>query len=87
MRKLMVMLVLALIALVSAFAAPQAQAQTYPDVSKLTPFTPECNYMSVPGYLRWQYLLSSGRWISREQAVEQVRQQGGNAGPAPTGTR
>lgn len=85
MRKIIVMLVVALIALVSAIAAPQAQAQTYPDVSKTTAFTPEANYMSVPGYLRWQYLLSAGRWISREQAVEQTKQQGGNTGPAPVG--
>lgn len=85
MRKVIVMLVVAVVALVSAMVAPQAQAQTYPDVSKTVPFTPDANYMSVPGYLRYQYLLASGRWISREAAVEQAKQQGANVGPAPVG--
>lgn len=77
MRKYIVVLVLALAALVGAVGAPAAQASQYPDVSKLTPFTPEANYMSLPGYLRWQNLLTSGRWISREQAVQVVRDAGG----------
>jgi hypothetical protein len=47
----------------------------------LTPFSQAANYMSLPGYLRYRYLLESGRWISREEAEEAVRQQG-----APTGT-
>ena len=82
MRKLIVMLVVALVTLASAFMAPKAEAQTFPNVANLTAFTPEANYMSLPGYLRWQYYLASGRWISRDEAVNQVKQQGGNPGPA-----
>lgn len=33
-------------------------AQTYPDATKTEPFMPESNYMSLYGYLRWQYALS-----------------------------
>ncbi len=66
----------------TSILSPQAQAQTqYPDVRNLTPFTQQANYMSLPGYLRYSYLLTAGRWISREEAEEAVRQQG-----APTGT-
>ncbi len=82
MRKLFVVVMLAAMALLGAVMAPQAQAQTqYPDVRNLTPFTQQANYMSLPGYLRYSYLLTAGRWISREEAEEAVRQQG-----APTGT-
>lgn len=77
MRKLIVIVVLAVAALVGAIAAPQAQAQDYPSVSGVTPFTQAANYMSLPGYLRYRYLLQTGRWISREEADEAVRQQGG----------
>jgi hypothetical protein len=84
MRKLIVVLMLAVAALAGAVMAPQAQAQTeYPSVSGLTPFTQPANYMSLPGWLRYQHLLRSGRWISREEAVEAVRQQGAPVGPAP----
>ena len=86
MRKLLIVLVLAVVAMIGAFTAPSAQAQDYPDCSTLTPFTQEANFMSIPGWLRWRYLQSSGRWISREQAVQVARDKGCNTGPAPTGT-
>jgi hypothetical protein len=80
MRKLIVVLVLAVAALVGAVFAPKVQAQDYPSVSGITPFTQAANYMSLPGYLRYRYLLQTGRWISREEAEEAVRQQGGATG-------
>lgn len=85
MRKLFVVMMLAAVALFSAVLAPKAQAQTYPNVRGVTPFTQAANYMSLPGFLRYQYLLSSGRWISRDEAEEQVRQQGAPTGPATAG--
>jgi hypothetical protein len=86
MRKLFVVVMIAVMAAVGAIMAPQAQAQTtYPDVKNLTPFSQQANYMSLPGYLRYTYLLSSGRWISREEAEEAVRQQGAPTGPAGMG--
>ncbi|MDQ3815920.1 MAG: hypothetical protein M3347_18580 [Armatimonadota bacterium] len=83
MRKLVVVLILALTAFLGALLAPQAQAAgQYPDVTGLTPFTQGANYMSLPGYLRWQHLLKTGRWISRQEAEQAVRDQGKPIGPA-----
>jgi hypothetical protein len=82
MRKLFVVVTLAVMAVVGAVTAPKAQAQTYPSVSGLTPFSQGANYMSLPGYLRYRYLLDSGRWISREEAEQQVQSQGAPTGPA-----
>ena len=77
MRKMYIVAALAGAALLSALASPKASAQTtYPSVSGVTAFTLGANFMSLPGYLRYQYLLTSGRWISREEAEEAVRQQG-----------
>lgn len=83
MRKhLVVVFTLAVMALVGAATAPKAQAQTYPNVSTTVPFSQAANYMSLPGFLRYQYLLNSGRWISREEAEQQVQSQGAPTGPA-----
>jgi len=49
-----------------------APAQSYPQITNLSPFTPASNFMSVPGYLRWQYYLASGRWVSRETALSAI---------------
>jgi hypothetical protein len=77
-KKLVVAVVLAGAAFAGAVNAPEAQAQTYPSVAGKTPFTQEANYMSLPGYLRLLYLQSTGRWISRDEAVAAVRAQGLN---------
>lgn len=54
---------------VGATAVTKVSAQTtYPNVSGLTAFTQETNYMSIAGYLRYRYFLDSGRWISREES-------------------
>lgn len=76
MRKLIIVAFVAAAAVVGLFAAPSAQAQQYPDVSNLTAFTPEANYMSLPGYLRWQHYRATGQWISRDEAVQAARGQG-----------
>ena len=64
--------------------AAQVQAQEFVSVKGLTPFTPPANYMSLPGYLRWRYLLDSGRWLSRAEAVSVVNNQGLSARLDPT---
>ena len=83
MRKLIPVVVIAGVAMATAALAPQARAD-YVDVKTLTPFSPAANYMSLPGYLRYRFLVSDGRWITREEADEAVRQQGAPTG-APTG--
>ncbi len=72
MRKITLALALAIIAAAAAFA-PSAQAQTYPDTSALTAFSPDCNYMSKAGYLRYRYYATSGTLISYEEALRQVK--------------
>lgn len=74
MRKLVVVVVLAMAALIGTLTAPNAEAQV--SVSGLRPFSPEANYMSLPGYLRWVTLRDTGRWISREEAEQRVRAGG-----------
>ena len=77
MRKLLIAtFVVATVAVASLFAAPSAQAQEYPSVSGLTAFTPEANFMSLPGYLRWKHFQATGQWISRDEAVQAVAAQG-----------
>ncbi len=81
MRKTIIALVLAGAAVAGVLAAPGAQAQTFPSVSGIRPFTPEANYMSLPGFLRMRYYQQTGQWISREAAVQAVQDQGGFTGP------
>lgn len=76
-----------LVGLLGVLPATQVQAQDYVSVKGLTPFTPAANFMSLPGYLRWRYLLSSGRWISRQEAVNAVTNQGLSARLDPTDWR
>jgi hypothetical protein len=76
MRKLIIVAFVAAAAVVGLFAAPSAQAQEYPDVSGKTAFTPEANFMSLPGYLRWEHYKATGQWISRDEAVQAARAQG-----------
>lgn len=76
MRKLILTIAVVAATAATAVVAPQAQAQQYPSVAGLTPFTPECNYMSKPGYLRYRYFVTSGRWISYEEAARVAAEQG-----------
>lgn len=73
MRKVIITLSLAGAALLGPSVGSKAQAQEYPYVASLIPFSQSTNYMSLAGYLRWRYLMAAGRWISREQALEVTR--------------
>jgi hypothetical protein len=78
MRKIVIALALA-VATLAAVAAPSAQAQTYPTVSNVTPFTADCNFMSRPGYLRYRYFTQTNgaELLTYEQAARIVAEQGG----------
>ena len=52
-----------------------ASAQQYPNVSNLTPFTAETNFMSLPGYLRYLNHQVAGQWITYAEATRLVEQQ------------
>ena len=60
-----------------AAPAPPAMAGEYPNVASLQPFSPEADYMSVPGYLRWQVFRTQGTWLSYAEARRIVIAQGG----------
>lgn len=55
--------------------AGAASAQTIPNVQGLTPFTPQTRYMSLEGYMRWQYHQQTAQWITWNEAVALVDQQ------------
>ena len=53
----------------------QAFAQNVPSVVGLTPFSPQSKYMSLAGFLRWQYFTENGTWLSIQEAQELVNNQ------------
>ena len=75
MRMLTVGLLLAMVLGLLLIVTGPASAQQYPDVSKLTPYTAEANYMSLPGYLRWQVNVERKTWITMHEAYEAVLEQ------------
>lgn len=76
MRKLILTIAAIAALATTAVVAPSAQAQQYPSVAGLTPFSAEANYMSKPGYLRYRFFVTSGRWISYEEAARVAAEQG-----------
>jgi ribose/xylose/arabinose/galactoside ABC-type transport system permease subunit len=52
-----------------------ASAQSIPNVRGLQPFVAQTRYMSLVGYMRWQYFTQNNTWISVEEAAELVRTQ------------
>ena len=78
MRKIIIGIALVTAMAASVVVAPQAaQAQDYPNVVNITPFTAEANYMSKPGYLRYRNYVNTNNWISYEEAARIVAEQGG----------
>lgn len=50
-------------------------ASVTPDVAGLRPFSPEANFMSQAGYLRYLVYEQQGVWLSRGEAVALVDMQ------------
>jgi len=61
----------------SATFAGMASAQPNPNVSNLTPFSAESNYMSLGGYLRYVNHQHTGQWLTLPESVRIVQQQKG----------
>ncbi len=53
----------------------QAPVAGFPNVGKLKPFSPESNFMSLAGYLRWLVNQASGTWITFAEANRIVEEQ------------
>jgi hypothetical protein len=68
---------IAVIGLICLALAAPATAQQFPNVSGLTPFSAEANFMSLPGYLRWLVFQQTGQWITYDEAARVVREQTG----------
>lgn len=49
----------------------------FPNVANLRPWSPEANFMSLPGYLRWLVHQASGNWITLAEATRVVQEQRG----------
>lgn len=70
-------LLLALFAVgaLALMAPAPASAAEYPNVAGMQAFTAASNYMSLPGYLRWQTFREQGMWITYAEAVRIVHAQ------------
>jgi hypothetical protein len=79
-RFLLLVMAVAICAGVLLFTAPSAVAQEYPRVADLKAFSAEANFMSLPGYLRWQVFLDRGEWLSPEECMRVVKEQQGGMG-------
>ena len=55
------------------------QGTGVPNVSSLTPFSAETNYMSLAGYLRYVSYGQTGQWLTRAEATRIVTQQKGSS--------
>lgn len=68
--------ILAVLAALTCFGfARQASAADGANIQGLHPFSAQAKYMSLTGFLRWQYFKEHNVWISRQEAGESVRVQ------------
>jgi len=72
MNRLLLLFVLAA-ALVGMMA--QASAQNIPNISGLKPHTAQTKFMSLAGFLRWQYFLENTTWLSADESNQLVKSQ------------
>jgi len=69
------LLLLMTVVTVLALTPQPAAAQGYPNVASLQPWTPESNYMSLAGYLRWMTFREQKVWLSMAEANRIVAEQ------------
>ncbi len=76
--------VIALLAVISGVAFAQTSQPSQPGgspgqvptVSNLKRFSPEADYMSLAGYLRYLMHQATGQWVTYAEATRVVKQQG-----------
>lgn len=76
MKYLILAGLLAVVVLSTAASASAETLASAPSVVGLTPFTANANYMSLPGYLRYQAFGADDVWMTRLEAVRAVKAQG-----------
>jgi len=75
-------LLLAILAGIGAIGlATPASAQVIPSVRGVSSFSAQANFMSLSGYMRWQYFTENKVWISRAEAAALVSSQTRTARP------
>ena len=74
-KMLCVLLLLATLLTVLALTAQPAAAQGYTNVASLEPWSPQSNYMSLAGYLRWMTFREQKVWLSMAEAKRIVAEQ------------
>jgi len=62
--------------MISAACMGAASAQQYANVTNLTPFTAQADFMSLAGYLRYVSYEQTNLWITHTEALRIVRQEG-----------
>ncbi len=71
-----------LVAVISGVAFAQSTQPSQPSpgqvptVSNLKPFSPEADFMSLAGYLRYLMHQATGQWVTYAEATRVVKQQG-----------
>ena len=60
--------------------APAPPVAGFPRVAGLRPFSPETNFMSLPGYLRWLMFQATATWITYQEAERVVKEQQAGGG-------
>jgi hypothetical protein len=68
------LIILTALAALTLFGVTQ-QAKAEPSVLGIAAFSPQAMYMSLNGYLRWQYFEENNVWISKQEAGDMVRAQ------------
>ncbi|MHB9134081.1 MAG: hypothetical protein ACYDBB_23675 [Armatimonadota bacterium] len=68
-------LVLVIGMLLLGVTAPSFAQNAPTNVSGLTPFSAQTHFMSLSGYLRWQYFKENNTWLSAEEAQALVDAQ------------
>ena len=68
--------ILAVLAAMTFFGtAQQASAQSVPNVMGLEQFSSQTKFLSLNGYLRWQYFTENNVWISSAEAGRLIKSQ------------
>jgi hypothetical protein len=70
MKRFIIITILTIIGLFSL--VQPATAQTIPSTRGMKAFSLQTRFLSMPGYLRWQYFTENNKWISTEEARELV---------------
>ncbi len=76
MKQYTILLILFSLAVFACARHAEAQTQTVPNVQDMQQYSIDARYMSLPGFMRWQYYQENNVWISQAEAQQLVNAQG-----------